>query len=243
MADENCWDTIWISIINIIVGNKISLMARIPEDIFVMEILPMLPYDSLFRLKFVCKSWLHFITHHLLFARQHLSCNGTPGFIYVYKHCTIEFQPTNIFGKFNICKPVSFPDSKGLEKAIIITSTNGLILLEYYERDSNKRIYYVWNLMTNEVHVIPIRFNHHRWHVSAGLAFEPSATPTSYKVVELIEKNQCEFYKCKFKIYSSDTGKWIMSDQKFIIPYKIFLFNPWNVLYKGGVIYWNSFPI
>ncbi|CAL9774313.1 unnamed protein product, partial [Musa acuminata subsp. burmannicoides] len=242
MADENCWDTIWISRINIIVRNKISFMARIPEDIFLLEILPRLPYDSLLRLKFVCKSWLHFITHDLLFARQHLSCNGTPGFMYAYNNCTIEFQPTNIFDKFNICKPVSFPDSNGLEKAIIITSTNGLILLKYYERDSNQRIYYIWNLMTNEVHVIPISLNHHRWRVSAGLAFEPSATSTSYKVVELIEENQYEFYEYKFKIYSSVTRKWIMSNQKFIIPNKRFFSNQWNVLYKGGVIYWNSFP-
>ncbi|CAL9150250.1 unnamed protein product, partial [Musa hybrid cultivar] len=242
MADENCWDTIWISRINIIVRNKISFMARIPEDIFLLEILPRLPYDSLLRLKFVCKSWLQFITHDLLFARQHLSCNGTPGFMYAYNNCTIEFQPTNIFDKFNICKPVSFPDSNGIEKAIIITSTNGLILLKYYERDCNQRIYYVWNLMTNEVHVIPISLNHHRWRVSAGLAFEPSATSTSYKVVELIEENQYEFYEYKFKIYSSVTRKWIMSNQKFIIPNKRFFSNQWNVLYKGGVIYWNSFP-
>ncbi|CAL9774403.1 unnamed protein product, partial [Musa acuminata subsp. burmannicoides] len=228
--------------INIIVRNKTSFMARIPEDIFLLEILPRLPYDSLLRLKFVCKSWLQFITHDLLFARQHLSCNGTPGFMYAYNNCTIEFQPTNIFDKFNICKPVSFPDSNGTEKAIIITSTNGLILLKYYERDCNQRIYYVWNLMTNEVHVIPISLNHHRWRVSAGLAFEPSATSTSYKVVELIEENQYEFYEYKFKIYSSVTRKWIMSNQKFIIPNKRFFSNQWNVLYKGGVIYWNSFP-
>ena len=96
--------------------------------------------------------------------------------------------------------------------------------------------------MTNEVHVIPISLNHHRWRVSAGLAFEPSATSTSYKVVELIEENQYEFYEYKFKIYSSVTRKWIMSNQKFIIPTKRFFSNQWNVLYKGGVIYWNSFP-
>ncbi|CAL9774312.1 unnamed protein product [Musa acuminata subsp. burmannicoides] len=193
MADETCWDTIWISRINIIVGKKITFMARIPEDIFRMEILPRLPYDSLFRLKFVCKSWLHFITHDLLFARQHLSYNGTPGFMYIYNHCTIKFQPIDIFGKFNICKPVSFPDSNGFEKAVIITSTNGLILLKYYVRDSRKSIYYVWNLMTKEVHVIPIDIIHHRCRVAAGLAFEPSATPTSYKVVELIEEVLYEF--------------------------------------------------
>ncbi|CAL9150248.1 unnamed protein product, partial [Musa hybrid cultivar] len=242
MADENCWDTIWISRINIIVGKKITFMARIPEDIIRMEILPRLPYDSLFRLKFVCKSWLHFITHDLLFARQHLSYNGTPGFMYIYNHCTIKFQPINTFEKFNICKPVSFPDSNGLEKAIIITSTNGLILLKYYERDSHKNIYYVWNLMTNEVHAIPINIIHHRCRVSAGLAFEPSATPTSYKVVELIEEVLYEFCECRFKIYSSDTRKWIMFNQKFIIPYKRCSSDPWNVLYKGDVIYWNSFP-
>ncbi|CAL9197073.1 unnamed protein product, partial [Musa hybrid cultivar] len=242
MPDENCWDTIWISRINIIIGNKIIFMARIPEDIIRMEILPKLPYDSLFRLKFVCKSWLHFITHDHLFARQHLSCNGTSGFIYIHDSRTIEFQPTDIFEKFNICKPVSFPDSNGFEKAIIITSTNGLILLKYYERGFHQRNHYVWNLMTNKVHVIPISLNHHRLRVSVGLAFEPLATPTNYNVVELIEENQYELYEYKFKIYSSDTRKWIMSNQKIIIPYKNSYSDQWNVLYKRGVIYWNSFP-
>ncbi|CAL9150252.1 unnamed protein product, partial [Musa hybrid cultivar] len=242
MADENCWDTIWISRINIVIGNKTTFMARIPEDIIRMEILPRLPYDSLFRIKFVCKSWLHFITDDLLFARQHLSYNGTPGFIYIHNSRTIEFQSTDIFEKFNICKPVSFPDSNGFEKAIIITSTNGLILLQYSERGFHQRNHYVWNLMTNKVHVIPISLNHQKGRVSVGLAFEPLATPTNYKVVELIEENQYEFYEYKFKIYSSDTRKWIMSDKKFIIPYKNSYSDQWNVLYKGGVIYWNSFP-
>ncbi|CAL9062304.1 unnamed protein product, partial [Musa banksii] len=67
--------------INIIVRNKATFMARIPEDIFYLEILPKLPYDSLFRFKFVCKSWLHFITQDPSFARQHLSYNGSPGFM------------------------------------------------------------------------------------------------------------------------------------------------------------------
>ncbi|CAL9127336.1 unnamed protein product, partial [Musa textilis] len=228
--------------INIIVRNKAPFMARIPEDVFYLEILPRLPHDSLFRFKFVCKSWLHFITQDLSFARQHLSCNGSPGFIYVQFRRTIEFRPINIFGKLNICKPVSFSISNGLQNASIITSANGLILFKLHGGSPHENIYYVWNLMTNKVQGIPSSFRQHREHVLVGLAFEPSATPISYKVVEIIEERQEEFYKYKFKIYSSDIGMWVMSNQKLIMQRIDYFSNIRNVLYKGGVIYWNFFP-
>ncbi|RWW06958.1 hypothetical protein GW17_00029681 [Ensete ventricosum] len=99
--------------------------------------------------------------------------------------------------------------------------------------------YYVWNPMTKEGHAIPE--SHTQVHEIIGLAFEPSATSTHYRLVKLIEDNEIESTKIGFKIYSSDTRKWITSDQKLSIKDKYHRYR-WNVLYARGNIYWNYFP-
>ncbi|CAL9062306.1 unnamed protein product [Musa banksii] len=160
---------------------SLKTIFMIPEDILHLEILPWLPNKTLSRFKSVCKRWFHLITYDTAFAWRHLSYHGSVGFIYIHDR-KIEFRPINFLGKLDICKPISsfLPDD--MQSASIVTSTNGLLLLKVkacgvFEKDT----FYIWNLLTNEHNVIP-QFCLNDYDMNVGLAYEPWATPTSYKL-------------------------------------------------------------
>ncbi|CAL9084317.1 unnamed protein product [Musa textilis] len=225
----------------------VAIVATIPEDIIHLEILPWLTDKTLFRFKSVNKKWHYLINHDLTFAHQRSRRRGSPGFVWICDH-NIDFMPINLIGEHDICEPkVSFslPDKSS---AYIAATANGLLLLlltrweaqnEWYIYEDESTFHYVWNPVTKEGHAIPE--SRAQVHENIGLAFEPSAALTRYRLVKLLEDNEVEFIEIGFKIYSSDIGKWIISDQKLVIEDE-YNRHRWNVLYARGIIYWNYFP-
>ncbi|RWV83031.1 hypothetical protein GW17_00055413, partial [Ensete ventricosum] len=226
----------------------VARVVTIPEEIILLEILPWLTNKALFKFKSVNKKWHHLINHDPTFAHRHSCCRGLSGFVWTHDH-KIDFIPINLIGKFESCEPklsFSLPDHTSF--AYIATSVNGLLLLlftrweaqhEIHIYEDESTFYYVWNPMTKEGHAIPE--SRAQVHESIGLAFEPSATSTHYKLVKLIEDDKIGFTEFGFKIYSSDTRKWTVFYQKLVIEDE-YDRNLWNLLYTKGNIYWNYFP-
>ncbi|URE10543.1 hypothetical protein MUK42_35341 [Musa troglodytarum] len=223
-----------------------TIMVSIPKDILHMEILPWLSYKTLSKLSSVSKEWYHLIYHDSVFMHQHSYRHGSLGFMCVRDH-NVDFVPINMFGKLNIYEPEtsfsSFPDGTGCAR--IVASTNGLLLLllktrwENHNLFNNSTFHYIWNPVTKEGHAIPE--SHTRNNEYIGLAYEPLASPTHYKLVKLIVDNLIKFKKFEFKIYLSDMRKWITYDQRLVIQVQCSMCW-WNVLYIRGIIYWNCDP-
>lgn len=224
-------------------------MVSIPKDILHMEILPRLSYKTLSKFSSVSKEWHHLIYDDPVFMHHYSYRHGLLGFMCV-RDRNVDFLPVNIFGKLNVHEPEtsfsSFPDGTGCVQ--IVASTNGLLLLLLKKRWENQNLfndstfYYIWNPITKEGHAISKSCT--RINEFIGLAYEPLTTPTHYKLVNLIVQNLDNLdtlKKYEFKIYFSDTRKWITFDQRLVIRGHSSMCW-WNVLYTRGNIYWNCDP-
>nr|XP_018679837.1 PREDICTED: uncharacterized protein LOC103981594 isoform X1 [Musa acuminata subsp. malaccensis] len=248
-----CWDE---ERLQASLRNMVAIVATIPEDIIHLEILPWLTNKALFKFKSVNKKWHHLINHDPTFAHQRSRRCGLPGFVWICDH-NIDFMPVNLIGQHDVCETklsFSLPDGCSAYiagcSAYIAASANGLLLLlltrweeqnenEWYMYEDESTFHYVWNPVTKEGHAIPE--SQVQVYENIGLAFEPSTTSTRYRLIKLVEDNELEFTEIEFKIYSSDIGKWIISDQKLVIKDEFNRYR-WNVLYARGIIYWNYFP-
>ncbi|KAL7583107.1 hypothetical protein Lser_V15G43676 [Lactuca serriola] len=183
------------------------------NDDLLIEILLRLPVASVLRFKSVSKHW-----RSLLSQRP---------FTLIYKNGSISrglfvqdfYVP---FDDENRNPPPFhnldfYPDPRGIR---IIQSCNGLLLccsMHGIQRDFR---YYVFNPTTKQFALIPSvpgGGNIRRTISFMGLAFHQTDCP-HYKVIciRYIKRDEDRF---QIQIYSSETGKWKISDQSFSAPY------------------------
>ncbi|KAJ9546250.1 hypothetical protein OSB04_025957 [Centaurea solstitialis] len=186
------------------------------NDDLLTQILLRLPVTSILRFKSVSKHWNSLLTHpHFTLLYDRLP--PTPGFF--LRNFYIPFQcneqnpsPTPPFPSLDF-----YPDLRGIR---ILQSSNGLLLCCSDRGHVRARKYYVFNPTTNQFTVVPsvpggmevrktIRF--------MGLAFHKTDCP-HYKLLCILRAKPLEDM-FQIQIYSSEAGKWKISDQTFSAPY------------------------
>ncbi|CAL9123952.1 unnamed protein product [Musa textilis] len=218
-----------------------TTMARIPEDILHYDIFPWLPCKTISRFKVVCKKWYHLFSHDEVFARKKLQRESPISSGMVYRGDKyIDFFPSAIPGELNIGMPDSFfptlPDGMTFES--IVAFVDGLLLAVLGKESGENPLYhlnYVWDLVTKEGHIIPGNC----FSRDVGLAFDPSATPTRYTLVNIKWKFRGQIQEFSFDIYSSSTRRWTASGRKVVIQGTASLY-PMNNICIRNIIYWNS---
>ncbi|KAD4982818.1 hypothetical protein E3N88_19489 [Mikania micrantha] len=190
------------------------------NDDILIEILLRLPVTSILRFKSVSKHWLWLLSH-TRFTLMHDNLSKSPGlFVHnMYVSFDAENRNTPPFRSLDF-----YFDLRGIR---ILQSCNGLLLC-YSDRGYGK--YYVFNPTTKQIAIIPsvlggqyarstIRF--------MGLAFHQTDC-VHYKVVCIRGVDSAgELFQ--IQIYSSDTGKWKISNETFSA----------NTWFTFGV-YWNG---
>ncbi|KAJ8483766.1 hypothetical protein OPV22_016251 [Ensete ventricosum] len=174
---------------------------------------------------------------------QKLSCHGSPvSFGLVYKRQGGFFLfPIDIPGELNSCMPDSFfptlPDGTIYNNVLALV---GHLLLLVLLMKSDSRIYYVWNLVTKVGHTIPtIRDSR-----CLGLALHASTTAAAgYKLVNLVLGRWEDSEEYLFQVYSSATGRWMVSDHRLIIRDTLAFHGQIHPsLSSRRVIYWDRSP-
>ncbi|XP_071711683.1 F-box protein At5g07610-like [Rutidosis leptorrhynchoides] len=196
------------------------------NDDLLTKILHRVPATSILRFKSVSKHWLSLLTHRhftLLFDNLAIS----PGLFVrnIYIPFDNESQNTPPFRRLDF-----YHDRCGIR---IIQSCNGLLLCCSDMGNERARKYSVFNPTTKQFAMIPslpggrevrrcVRF--------MCLAYHPTDC-VHYKIVcvhRLIPYSE----ECRIQIYSSDTGKWKITDQSF--PDTYFTCG----VYWKGAIHW-----
>ncbi|KAI3756925.1 hypothetical protein L6452_04457 [Arctium lappa] len=195
------------------------------NDDLITQILRRLPVTSILQFKSVSKHWRSLLSHRrftLLYDRLPV----TPGLFLrnIYVPFDEENRSTPPFRSLDFCL-----DLCGIR---IVQSCNGLLLCCSDRGHMRARKYYVFNPTTKQFAIVPsvpggmdvrktIRF--------MGLAFHQTDCP-HYKVI-CIHRAKPDEDLFQIQIYSSETGKWKISDQTFSAPY--------YTSFTAGV-YWNQ---
>ncbi|XP_076898601.1 F-box protein At5g07610-like [Bidens hawaiensis] len=203
------------------------------NDDLLNEILHRLPITSIIRFKSVSKHWQSFLSHRR--------------FTLVYDKVPVSLGlfVRDLYVPFDVEKPTPLPfrslnfyrDRSGIK---IVQSCNGLLLCCSNRGTELTRKYYVFNPTTKKFAVLPsviggssasrtIRF--------MGLAFH-QVDSEHYKVVCIRRANR---YGNMFQIqiYSSDTGKWRISQESFHASYfRSFDYEVNYGVYLNGAVHW-----
>ncbi|KAK9047913.1 hypothetical protein SSX86_033125 [Deinandra increscens subsp. villosa] len=199
------------------------------NDDLLIEILLRLPLKPILRCKSVSKHWRWLLSNRC-FTLRYDSLLKSPGIFGQYRYEAFGFRNgcRSPVRNYNFCH-----DPQGIK---IIQSCNGLLFcsIDGFYRGTLK--YYVFNPTTKQFAVIPlvtgdlavletIRF--------MGLAFHPTDC-VHYKVVciRALDFNEGSF---QIKIYSSETRKWKISVESFMVDHKLTFSNG---VYWKGAIHW-----
>ncbi|CAH1445686.1 unnamed protein product [Lactuca virosa] len=191
------------------------------NDELLIEILRRLPVTSVLRFKSVSKHWRSLLSHRR-FTLLYKNASSSPGLFVrnLYIPFNNEDRSTPPFRKLDF-----YHDPSGIR---IVQSCNGLLLCCSDRGHVRARKYYIFNPTTKQFALVPsvpggmdvrktIRF--------MGLAFHQTDC-VHYKVVCFHRAKPDEYLFAKpdedlfrIQIYSSETGKWKISDQSFSAPY------------------------
>ncbi|XP_076939817.1 F-box protein At5g07610-like [Bidens hawaiensis] len=204
------------------------------NDDLLNEILRRLPVTSILRFKFVSKHWQSLLSHR----RFTLFYDKVP--------VSLGLFVCDLFVPFDVENPTPPPfrslnfyrDRSGIK---IVQSCNGLLLCLSSNRGTElTRKYYVFNPTTKQFAVLPsviggssasrtIRF--------MGLAFH-EVDSEHYKVVCIRRVNRYGNI-FQIQIYSSDTGKWRISQESFHASYfRSFDYEVNYGVYLNGAVHW-----
>ncbi|XP_073155692.1 putative F-box protein At1g30920 isoform X1 [Henckelia pumila] len=221
--------------------------AELPEDLKV-EILCRLHSKALMRLKCVSKSWYFLISYACTPVISSLSRSATfCGFLYTQKILRSGllflhfFHAEEYSGEFH---PRYRPEMSGLMKsygaflpfdhtpADIQSYCNGLFLL--VRSGSNPTEYIVCNPTTCEYIELPIN-PHHIYDDVASLAFDPTDSPVSFKVLRRTADISLS-HSLKLDIFTFDSGNW--TTHVLVLDHMLIGFN-WidHSVYVNGVLY------
>ncbi|GJZ28479.1 F-box protein-like protein [Tanacetum coccineum] len=204
------------------------------NDEILTEILRRLPVTSVLRFKSVSKHWLSLLSHRR-FTLKYDHASRSPGLFVrnLYIPYAVEDKSTPPFRRLDF-----YPDIKGLR---IVQSCNGLLLCCSDLGNQRARKYYVFNPTTKQVVIIPSvpgGRNVRKTILFMGLAYHQTDF-VHYKVVCIrrAKANENMFQTLddqdlfQIQIYSSDTGKWRISNESFSSNY-------FTSFYSG--VYWNG---
>ncbi|XP_076944424.1 F-box protein At5g07610-like [Bidens hawaiensis] len=183
------------------------------NDDLLTEILLRLPVKSILRFKSVSKHWSWLLSHrHFTHRYDHDNLSKSLG-----------LYAGNIYVPFD-SEDRSAPSFRGFIKA----SCNGLLLCR--SGDDHNHIYYAYNPTTKNIATIPSVPKDQNIFMFMGLAFHQTDF-LHYKVVRVSWLP----YAFLLHVYSSDTGKWKLSVERFSISSGCIIRKG---VYLNGVVHW-----
>ncbi|KAL4557170.1 hypothetical protein LXL04_035342 [Taraxacum kok-saghyz] len=203
------------------------------NDDLLIEILRRLPVTSVLRFKTVSKHWRWLLSHRR-FTLLYKNASNSPGLF--ARNLYIPFDDDNRspppFRDLDF-----YPDRCGIR---IMQSCNGLLLCCSHRGDERVRKYYVFNPTTKQFAVIPSVLGGMAVRESIcfmGLAFHQTDC-VNYKLVCFHRDKPWSHPRklddvFKIQIYSSDTGKWKISDASFSLS------APYYASFNY-IVYWNE---
>ncbi|XP_023753253.1 F-box protein At5g07610 [Lactuca sativa] len=181
------------------------------NDDLLIEILLRLPVTSVLRFKSVSKHWRSLLSNRR-FTLLYKNASFSPGFFARSLYIPFDDENESIPPFRNLD---FYPDPHGIR---ILQSCNGLLLCRSNEGDERVYKYYVFNPTTKQFAVIPSILGGmavRKTIIFMALAFHQTDC-VHYKVV-------CFYFPepddvIKVQIYSSETGKWKISDDYMSLP-------------------------
>ncbi|KAK3136562.1 hypothetical protein QOZ80_5BG0438530 [Eleusine coracana subsp. coracana] len=207
------------------------------------------------RMKCVSKDACEQISEDAMFAaKQSTLCPSCPAIIYVgrsKKDCSEYFMDILSSTPSTVGAPSSrlnfLSGSIDSKHFFLLSSSNGLICIcckPYHIGPSTPpNTFFIVNPATQQAQSIPGAAQHLVWKKALGLVFDPCAQPTTnthkFQIIDAvpITATHDTFLEFRFLIFSSDTGRWIMSD--ITLNAAIKKCNCDKVVYTCGVIYWD----
>ncbi|XP_059641747.1 F-box protein At5g07610-like [Cornus florida] len=196
-------------------------------DDLIQEILLRLPAKSLMRFKSVSKTWFSFISSHhfslLWHNHRQLSDPKVSGLFFSYsgpiEGNSIEYIPLkeNLDHRENDSHFIS--RLPGFDERVLcstetqlVGSSNGLLLYCHLDLYENHYRFRVYNPATKKFSDIPWLWDPNEYR-SIHLVFDPVKSP-HYKVVAIRSPRDSKIF-CQISVYSSDTGAWRPSGDRF----------------------------
>nr|GEV27198.1 hypothetical protein [Tanacetum cinerariifolium] len=209
-----------------------SVHKVLSNDDLLMEILLRLPILSLHLFKPVCKQWLSLITSSsFTLTRTRIPTIDPPSGLFIKRWLQNNYEFVSLDPRI--------PAKRSIHPLVclggrIVQSCNGFLLC-YIDADAGNK-YYVCNPSISMFKMLPpihdLSYERNGYQ-EMNIAFDPIKSPC-YKVVHVgrVEDEDDENdYLTKIQTYSSETGVWSVSDDRF--P------NPWFDGFGDG-IYWNG---
>ncbi|CAN6170650.1 unnamed protein product [Urochloa humidicola] len=226
---------------------------EIPEEIICHDIFPRLPFKLVMSLKVVSKCYHGQLTNIRFAARQATLCPSCPALIHIDR-CNSESSRYSLDVLSSTPTMVGVPSS-GLDflgcpidtgHFHILASTNGLLCIRYNSCHigplTPPPIIFIANPATRQAQPIPGAPQHLVLNRALGLVFDPLDEPIAKQKFMIVQALQftttndalTEFH---FVTFSSDTGRWVMSDTSIIANIKPVKWD--KVAYASGVLYWD----
>ncbi|KAL3650412.1 hypothetical protein CASFOL_006815 [Castilleja foliolosa] len=191
-------------------AEKPSSSAQIVASIddLLIEIIKRLPLKKIVQLKLVSKYWNSLI----LDPKLCLLRNKLPSVCLMFERLEKPTPKHRQSYILSLDKSISPPTPKGIRTkddwpCQILHSCNGLLLCVSNRAHNISPKYYVCNPTTNKHIALPeVVLDHSMTIHGMYLAFDPSKSPHSYRVVCLLRS--IVGFLLLFEVYSSETGSW-----------------------------------
>ncbi|CAM0146139.1 unnamed protein product [Urochloa decumbens] len=237
--------------------SSLKVNCNLPEDVIYQNIFSRLPFKLVTCLKATSgHRCLEIITNATFSANQARLCPSCPALIQISSLIDSNGH-YNYYLNLISSTPamVGVPSSRleflgcGINNDgtfSLLASTNGLLCIEYTPQDIRPRVHTILiaNPATQQAQQIPGATRHLVWDRAVGLVFDPpneksSAEDNKFKIVQAFPfKNTNDTsVEFRFVIFSSDTGRWVMSN--IIVSGNIKKTKCDKVVYASGVLYWD----
>ncbi|XP_048134314.1 F-box protein At3g07870-like [Rhodamnia argentea] len=176
---------------------------KLPQDV-VVEILKLLPVESLLRFRCVCRSWRSTIDDPS-FVSLHLNSSSL-GASNWHTVCLDWSDPVQKLCSVFSDESLTLPPQSQIEIPFgssyqIVGSCNGLICVAEFNEMRSGRTIHLWNLFTRKHKAVLLPGLDHQW-IDIGFGFD--ARSNDYKIVKFPLDRPCS----RVEIYSLSTDSW-----------------------------------
>ncbi|KAK9107894.1 hypothetical protein Syun_023905 [Stephania yunnanensis] len=214
--------------------NENSTFGDIDEELVMLNILPRLPINQIFKFKLVCKKWRNFISRDTFVTTYNSinnpkNCPSSSTFYYLADTDRV-ISSTDRDNQFQFPQPLSVI----LRGTFYVEgSTNGFLYGQCYHE---KREIFVCNPITKQVVYIHKPKDLH----TVSLAYDPHDTNGfgGFKIVGVYAFFDFHSKQFQFEVYSSKTGEWGTSNApKLKVPLSDSYMRPCGSAYNRGKVY------
>lgn len=225
----------------------------IPEEVICYDIFPRLPFKLVMSLKTVSRHYCAQLTSNTRFAAiQATVCPSCPALIHIGRSDESSRYSLDVLSSTPAI--VGIPSS-GLDflgcpidngHFDLLASSNGLLCIRYTSYHigplTPPPITFIANPATQQAKPIPGAPQHLVNNRAVGLVFDPSDDPLAKQKFMIVKAlpfatTNDALTKFRFVTFSSDTGRWVMSDTFIIANIEQVRCN--KVVCASGVLYWD----